>query len=131
MEVIATRNFYVVAHRFGVSYDGVNSSASFPQIDYAGPGIAPILTIHYGVPLASSYDWSYPPEYLSNVLVEWTETIVDPSADGHEVLPTVVRGVDYSSQQQDSLYTFIAGAIIGLAASALLAAVQEALHAND
>jgi hypothetical protein len=130
-EVIATRNFYIKAHDFGVAYDGANASVSFPQLDYIGPGSTPTLAVHYYVPSASTYNWSYPTEYLGGALAEWIEAITDPSADGHQVLSTVVTGVDYSSQQQDSLRTFIAGIIIGLAASALLMAAQEAFHVND
>jgi hypothetical protein len=97
-----------------------------PQVQYKGPG-SPQFSVGYYIPSASSYDWSsFPALYANDIRAVWLEQLTNGQAFGR-----VAVGINYTNQQRDSLYTFIAGALVGIGGAALLSSVQEALHAND
>jgi hypothetical protein len=122
----AVAHFSVNAHGFGETHNGSVASVALPTVQYHGPG-SPMFTAGCYIPLASSYDWSsFPPVYANDVRAVWPEQLANGQALGRAAV-----GIDYGNEQRDNLYTFIAGALIGLAGSALLSSVQEALHAND
>lgn len=132
LELRAIVYFFVKAHDFGETYDNVNASVTLPQVTYDGSGSAPTLAVNYYIPSAINYDWSsYQPEFLNNVRAVWAEPVTNTTNSSDEVQSKVVTGTDYTNQQRNTLYTFVAGVVIGLAGSALLVAVQEALHADD
>ena len=46
------------------------------------------------------------------------------------VSPTFYSGVDLEVQDQNSTFTFLAGALLGIAGGALVGAIQEAVRAR-
>jgi hypothetical protein len=125
---VATVTFFVRAHGFGYSSNSVTALAAIPQVFYFGPGSEPTLTTVYdNAPAASSYDWSaFPPVASSGTAAVWDVPVVSGATQGR-----VAVGINHANQAKESNETFIAGALLGLAGGALVAAVQEALHAND
>ena len=122
----AVISYFVKANHFGVTYNGVTASAAMPEVYYKGPGTPNLLT-QYGIPSASSYDWSsFPPLYANGIFASWEEPVTGGRIPGRAAV-----GINHAEQTTDDNKTFVAGALIGLAGGALLSAVQEALHAND
>lgn len=120
--------FSVEAHNFGYVFNDVNAAAAIPRVVLVGQGAAtPILYTEYNVTSANSYDWSSLQPQLTNASeVRWDEPVTSGATPG-----TVAVGMDQANEAQDNFETFIAGAFIGVAAGALLAAAQEWLHRND
>ena len=117
----------VMANVFGVTSNGINAFVAIPSLEYIGPG-KPEFFIYYKIPSAGNYSWSSSPDGISlSDIVEWSRQATPnrPTQDIDAV------GINYAEQQRDDHFTFLAGALIGLAGAALLSAVQEALHAND
>lgn len=118
------------AHSFGVTFNGINASASNPEILYQGIGKGtgtPLLFVVYHFPSASSYDWSsYPALWASKSAAAWQEAV----NHGDTATRTAVD-IDHARRASDNNKTFFAGALLGLAGGAILSAVQEALHARD
>ena len=126
MQMQAIAYFFIKAHDFGETYNGVNASVALPQIQYTGPG-SPTVAIQYHLPSASSYDWSsFQTYYVNGSYAVWSEQLTKGLVAGRAAV-----GINFTNQKRDNQYTFLAGALVGLAGGALLSAVQEALHAND
>jgi hypothetical protein len=122
----ANVDFFVEAHSFGVSANGVAASAAIPEVIYTGPG-NPTLLVDYQIPSAASYNWSsFQPYEIWNGTARWQVDL----ASGDTPARTAF-GTNYSGQASDNLKTFLAGALIGLAGAAILSAIQEALHAHS
>jgi hypothetical protein len=118
--------FFVKAHNFGYVFNNINASAALPRVDYNGPGSAALDT-RYNVISADGYDWSaFQPQLINSTQIFWDEPVTGGATAG-----IVAVGINHANEAKDSNETFFAGALIGLAGGALLAAVQEALHAND
>jgi hypothetical protein len=126
----ANADFFVKDHSFGVTFNGVNASASIPEVLYQGTGSTTgpaLLFVVYHFPSASSYDWSsYPVMAASKSAATWQEAVNHGDTATREAV-----GVDHASQASNDNKTFFAGALLGLAGGAILSAVQEALHARD
>lgn len=122
----ATADFYVKARSFGVASNGVNASAAIPEVLYQGPG-KPIFVVGYHIPSAASYDWSsFPTAGVSNNVATWQEDLVGPDTPGRAAI-----GINPAGQASHDRLTFFAGALLGIAGGAIVAAVQEALHGRD
>jgi hypothetical protein len=127
-KLLYTAEFGVKASSFGVTSNGVTAAAAIPAIDLIGSvgHFVPVYT-NYDLPSASSYDWSsYPTYAVSNSTAEWVETLGPGDTPGR-----AVTGINHVAQTNDGTRTFIAGALLGLAGAAILAAVIEALHVRD
>lgn len=123
----ASANVFVSAHNFGYTFNSVTAAAAIPQVVYNGPGTPTLQTKYDNAPLASSYDWSaLPTQFVNSTSAFWDEPVTGGSSPGR-----VAVGINQANQAKNSNKTFFAGALIGLAGGALLAAAQEALHAND
>lgn len=61
-----------------------------------------------------------------NGFVAWAEDSSDGGTQSR-----VASGVNHDAQAHDDLMIFLAGAVVALAGAAVLAAIQEALHAGD
>jgi len=84
--------------------------------------------VQYNILGAISYDWSSFPVLNDNSAgATWQE----PLATDGETPGRVATGVDTSTQHTDGILTFIAGAFVGIAGGALLAAVTVALDPKD
>jgi hypothetical protein len=126
---VAFATFFVKAHNFGYAFNDVNASAAIPRVDSLGQGSGtPILyTEYYNVTSAGSYDWSsFQPQLTNATEILWDEPVTSGATPG-----IVAVGINHANEAKDNNKTFFAGALLGLAGGALLAAVQEALHAND
>jgi hypothetical protein len=116
--------FFVKARRLGVAFNSVNATAAIPEVFYEGPG-TPIFLVSYGIPSASSYDWSsFPTASVSTKVAIWQEDLTSVDTAGRAAV-----GINPSGQADHDTRAFIAGALIGLAGAAILSAVQEAMHA--
>jgi hypothetical protein len=122
----AFADLYVRARNFGEAYNGFTALAAIPAVTYTGSG-APLLETEYAIPRATSYDWSAAPTQFANgSYARWNEALSSGVTPGRTAV-----GINHASQDEANNKTFIAGVIFGLAGAALLAAVQEALHASD
>lgn len=124
-EAIAT--FSVKAHSLGYAANYINASAAIPRVVFPGPGAggSTFYTL-YNVTSADSYDWStFQPQLASASEVLWSEPVTS-AAEGK-----VAIGANQANETRENYETLFAGALIGLAGGALLAAVQEWLHRND
>ena len=106
--------------------NGVNASAAIPEVLYRGLG-QPILLTLYHLRSASSYDWSASPvAAVTSATAQWQQDVVSGDTPGRAAV-----GVDHSAQTRDDIKIFIAGALLGIAGGAIIAAVQEAMHLSD
>jgi hypothetical protein len=122
----AFADFYVHARSYGETYNSVTAAAAVPEVTYSGPG-SPIFETQYEIPHASSYDWSsFPVQFANATFATWTQPMTGGQLAGRDAV-----GIDYANQSRDGYYTFLAGAILGLAGGAVLSAFQEALDADD
>jgi hypothetical protein len=122
----AVAAFFVKASNFGVTSDGVNASAAIPEILYGGGGQPKLLTL-YHLRSASSYDWSGTQTALvTSATAQWQTDVVSADTPGQAAV-----GVDHAAQQHDDIKIFIAGALLGIAGGAIVAAVQEAMPSRD
>jgi hypothetical protein len=128
----ANASVTVKAQAFGDVSDGLNAAAVMPQVFYecsscSGSSI-PMLQVRYNLAGARGYDWSsFPFQQAGATGATWEEPVV---ADG-ETSGRVAIGVDDAAQQTDNRLLFLAGALIGTAGAALVAAITEAFHAAD
>lgn len=124
----ATANFFVEAHNFGLSYNGVTASAAIPEVIYQGPTKTQVyLLAGYPIPSAPSYDWSsFPTAATNNSNALWQEALTNGDTAGRTAV-----GLNHAGQSSVDNKTFFAGALLGLAGGAILSAVQEALHPGD
>lgn len=122
----ATADFFVKAHSFGVTSNGVTASAAIPEVLYQGPGKLTLLA-SYNIPSAASYDWSsFPIAAAKDFTALWQQNLVGGDTPGR-----VAVGINHAGQARDDDKTFLAGALVGLAGGALIAAAQEVLNARD
>jgi hypothetical protein len=119
----ATADFFVNARSFGVTSNGVDASAAIPEVIYQGQG-NPILLTAYRLPSASSYDWSsLPAAAVTGTVAAWQQDLASGDTAGRTAV-----GVDHAAQTGDDIKIFVAGALLGIAGGAIIAAVQEAMH---
>jgi len=119
----ATADFFVNARSFGVTSDGVNASTAIPEILYRGGG-QPMMLVLYHLRSASSYDWSNSQAALvTSTTAQWQQNVAGGDTPGRAAV-----GVDHAAQTNDDIKIFIAGALLGIAGGAIIAAVQEAMH---
>jgi hypothetical protein len=116
-------DIFVAAQGYGVTSDGATASAAIPKLLYTGPGTVSLVT-QYNIPSANDYDWAaFPPAFADGSKAEWLEQM-----NSGNVIPDVdAAGTDHATQARDGDLTFGAGALVGLAGGALLAALQTAL----
>jgi hypothetical protein len=125
--------FAVKSSSFGVAANGATAAVALPRV-YTTATRPEQLTLIIPVPSAASYDWSaYPPNDLTTTGdATWSEPIVPgdvPPVYGGSVTPArVVPGVNNAAQQSDSVKILFIGVVLGLGASAIIAAIQMALE---
>ena len=124
----ATTDFMVKAPDFGSTFNGIDASAAIPEVRNLGPANPePVLIAGYAIKSAGSYDWSsFQPEDTTSHSAVWQEDI--PRGD---TASRVAVGVNHGGQSRGETLSLVAGTLLGLAGAAILAAIQEALHAND
>ena len=119
----ATADFFVNARSFGETSNGVDAAAAIPEVIYEGQG-NPILLTAYRLRSASSYDWSsLPAAAVTGTVAAWQQDLASGDTAGRTAV-----GVDHAAQTGDDIKIFVAGALLGIAGGAIVAAVQEAMH---
>ncbi|HSS92234.1 MAG TPA: hypothetical protein VLL69_23230 [Streptosporangiaceae bacterium] len=122
----ATADFFVKARSFGITTNGISASAAIPEVLYQGSG-KPILLTLYQLRSASSYDWSASPAaVVTSSTAQWQQDLASGDTPSRAAV-----GVNHSAQTRDDIKIFIAGALLGIAGGAIIAAVQEAMHLGD
>ena len=107
-----------------MNFDGINAYAAIPEVTLTGQARGALLLAAFHIPSASSYDWSSsPPENVESSEVDWNEFLKTGDTAGRTTV-----GINHARMANDATLNFLAGALIGLAAAAILSAVQEALH---
>jgi hypothetical protein len=129
----AAATFYVRARSYGVAANGATAAVGFPELDYSATRQAALHLTYQSFPSATSYDWSsLPSEPIDKTLgPTWSETLLPGNAQlilSGGTSGRVATGVNPTAQQRDSNFTLAVGILIGIGGSALVAAVQEALH---
>lgn len=121
----AGSEFIVRGTNLGYTANGLNALAVSPDVFFSKPPRnTPRFSVEYVFPAADNYDWSNSP-YVQAGAVSWEEVV----ANGYA--PQVSEdGVNQTTQNFDSLRTFLAGALVALAGSALLAAFQEHMRSE-
>lgn len=124
----ATANFTVKAPDFGATFDGVDASATIPEVRYCcAAKVLPVLQAGYPIRSASQYDWtSFEPEDTTSHSAVWQEDLTIGDTPSR-----VAVGIDHAGQAHNDLLSLIAGTLLALGGAALLSAVQETLHAGD
>jgi hypothetical protein len=118
----ATADFELLG-QVGEITDGTTAEVTFPDVVVDGDADS-TLYISYAIPSANYYDWSaYPPTDIGPKEADWEVPI-----QKGEALPKELDATNRAAQQRDSDFTLIAGILIGIGGSALVAAVQEAFH---
>jgi hypothetical protein len=127
----ADANFVVKAGHYGLTSDGLTTSVVIPQVNmqtYDHNRTEPMLTAVMWVPSGTSYDWSaFAPIGLGTARTIWQEQI---ASDGFTP-SRVVIGINHAAQTRHDTLVLVAGILFGVGGGALVAAAQEALHAND
>ncbi len=127
----AQADFSQATSDFGDAANGLDASAAMPQVSYqctCSSQSAPTLQVRYNLPGAGSYDWSsFPTQQEGPAGAIWQE----PLATNAETPGRVATGIDPRTQRTDNRVTFIAGALVGVAASALFEALMGALRVDD
>jgi hypothetical protein len=123
----AKATFSIKAHSLGYVANYINASAAIPRVVFWAPRKPPATFLKlYKVTSAHNYDWSTLHPQLANASeVIWSEPMTS-AAEG-----TVAVGADQANELKENYEILFAGALIGLAGGALLAAAQEWLHRND
>lgn len=124
-------SFNVSDTGFGYQSTGVQAVVALPGVEYGdeySTGSGPVLNASYWISSAGGYDWSAFPPTAQNAIpgldfLTWTEKPVERSVPGR-----IAFGIDHNQQSVDDRNTFVAGALVGLAGAALIAAFQELLH---
>ena len=122
----ATADFFVKAPSFGIASNGISASVAIPEVLYQGLGKPFLLTL-YKLPSASSYDWSASPAaVVTSTTAQWQDDVASGDTPGRSAV-----GINHAAQTRDDIEIFIAGALLGIAGGAIIAAVQEAMHLRD
>jgi hypothetical protein len=125
----ATATFSIKANGIVPAANGLTASAALPQTFYSCPASdfqcpMPTLETRYDLQSANSYDWSsLPYQNATDDTITWNEQLAGGMVPGR-----VAVGDNSTNQTGNDDRTFAAGALIGLAGGALVAACQELLH---
>jgi hypothetical protein len=117
--------FTIQANQFGYIENGLNALAATPLISYRGRGGSAEIYVNYYFPGVESYDWSNGAQVFRGA-VSWFEELAPKTS----VPSASETGINYATQQEDQVKTFLVGALAALAGSALLGALQEFLRAR-
>jgi hypothetical protein len=121
----ARATFFLSATDFGAISNGAAASAALPGVTYDGPN-TPVLLAIYNIPSASQFNWiGYKTYQTTSTLAVWKEQLANgPTSE------KTTSGTNPIAQAANALGLFLAGILFGSAGGALVAAVQEALHAR-
>jgi hypothetical protein len=129
----ATDVFPIKTAHFGTDVSSVYAYAAIPQVSLMNPAseqnpssgstaaLSPVLTAEYRIPSGHSYDWSSGPvpTKITRSIATWQEILPASAMAGQ-----TAAGVDHAQQTDDADSTFVAGFLLGLAGSVVLAGFQ-------
>jgi hypothetical protein len=118
-------SFAVASPHLAWTGDETQVTAVLPDVTFQGSG-EPEMFVYYPITNAVDYDWdSLPDAYANKSQVAWGEPIINDHAP-----EKVATGINHKAQQSIANLTFLAGALVGAAAAAIIGAFQEALRAH-
>jgi hypothetical protein len=138
----ASASMTFVGPPLGFATNGTSAAAELPSVLYPTPPTGPQFLISsvlltYVMPDASSYDWNTgtQPESTTKSLIVWNvegQLGANPGGSGmlFSLPATPAVGVNHTADTRNSVFTFAAGILIGIAGGAFVGALQEALHAR-
>jgi hypothetical protein len=107
---------YPISQYNFVTRNDIQEKVGIPGVHYIGPGQPALIFGYFKLPSASFYDWSsFPPSHIT--IEKWFRW--DGSLTNGIWLSRTAVGVNYANQQRDFQLTFLAGALVGLAAMPL------------
>jgi hypothetical protein len=127
-----TASVVVGGREVGYDSNGTTAYAQLPlvQVPLGSEPAAetPSVSVTYEIPNAKSYDWNTgpQPQTVGTGSITWSLLTATTGA-GFQSDPVAVGGVDNAAQQRQSLMTFVAGTLLGIAGGALIGALQEAI----
>jgi len=117
----------------GFDSNGTTAYAQLPlvQVPLGNEPAAetPSVSVTYNIPNAKSYDWNTgpQPQTVGTGSITWNLLVTATSGTEFQSDPVAVGGVDDAAQQRQTLMTFVAGTLLGIAGGALIGAFQEAI----
>ena len=115
---------FIKGRDFGYTSNSVTENVAMPQIQFSDPVNLRLGVVYKGLPSLVNYDWSsFPPTTLTGTYAGWFELIINGNAQARMAI-----GIDHGARNRENRDTFLAGALVGIAGSALIGAVQEAIH---
>lgn len=125
------------ATHFAWDENGVEIEAQLPSVALLSTNSAStLLLVDYHMPDAQSYDWTNGPTDLKStwLVANAFSQSATPTTGIESSLPASgpgsSSGVNGTAMRSDSVKTFAAGALLGLAGAALIGAIQEAISAE-
>jgi hypothetical protein len=116
---------------FGIHYSGSEVAAVLPTVLLQDPGKNtgnPGLLASYYLPSAQRYDWAGdPPSGISEIRASWEEAL---TSSGFTPGRAYV-GTDDAAVVDSQNRALLTGVLAGVAGAALVAAIVEAVHAQD
>ena len=129
-----TASVVVGGREVGYDSNGTTAYAQLPLVEVplgSEPAAeTPSVSVTYYIPNAKSYDWNTgpQPETAGTGTITWS-LLLTATSGAFQSDPVAVGGVDDAAQQRQTLMTFVAGALLGIAGGALIEpALQEAVH---
>ena len=127
-----TASVVVGGREVGYDSNGTTAYAQLPLVEVplgSEPAAeTPSVSVTYYIPNAKSYDWNTgpQPETAGTGTITWS-LLLTATSGAFQSDPVAVGGVDDAAQQRQTLMTFVAGALLGIAGGALIGALQEAI----
>jgi hypothetical protein len=132
----ATDVFPIETADFGVDVSSVYAYAAIPEVSFMSlpsqqnpaegeKTLPPALSAEYRIPTVGRYDWSSGPvPTVRGSVATWQEILATGETPGQTAV-----GVNHGQQVHDADFTFLAGFLLGLAGSVVLAGFQLLLPA--
>jgi len=109
---------------FGYTANDVQESVAMPNVKFSNSVNCEMDVVYVGLSGTESYDWSsFPTTLNTTAYISWIEEVMNGIVPARSAV-----GINHAAQSQDDHYTFIAGALVGVAGGALIGALQEIMH---
>ena len=115
---------FIKGRDFGYTSNSVTENVAMPQVEFSDPVNLRLSVVYQDLPSLENYDWSsFPPTTETRTYAGWFELIMNGNVQAR-----MATGIDHGAQTRENRDTFLAGALVGIAGSALIGAAQEAIH---
>lgn len=114
---------------FGFDKTDEMAVAQLPSVFVLSPNSgAFVFTVGYNIQDANKYDWSTPAQTTSPDGATWQEPVTPAGTLAQSVPESELTGINHGAQRANDNSILLAGVLLGILGSALLSAIQEALH---